>query len=117
MADFPTLVTGARVQLPYTFKRIFQTSRNDQETGKRYAWSNRAIAKRRWEWSTSSISDAECNDLKIFFDARSGQYETFGFTDPHDGVYYPKCRFASEFERRFVSKDVNSVMLVIETVP
>jgi len=114
MADYPALSTGAVVQVPWSFSRRFETSKNDMETGQRYAWSNRATAKRTWTVTYSDITDAEIATLKAFFDSVSGRLGTFGFTDPKTGTYYAAARFDTDsFERKHVSKNHSSLSLTV----
>ena len=40
-----------------------------------------------------NLSDADLATLQTFWDARKGNYEEFGFTDPDTGATTSKCRF------------------------
>lgn len=116
-ADFPTLASGARVQLPYTHEHGFDVEAVQTE-GARYTYYNRASAMRLWSAGGPSLDDSEAQAIWDFFLLARGRYGKFRFTDPDSGTAYSNCRFASDvIEWRYLSPRVNALDVQIQQVP
>ena len=46
---------------------------------------------RRWEIRLDALDETELAEMELFFVENQGQYGSFVFTDPWDGVEYPDC--------------------------
>jgi hypothetical protein len=113
-ADFPVLLTGARVQLPYTAERSFDNVTARTEGG-RFAWYKRATPLRTWTAGGSVIDGNEAQAIFDQFRLAAGRLKTFQFTDPDSLVAYPNCRFASDMiEWRYISKNINEIRVQIQ---
>jgi hypothetical protein len=113
-ADFPVLLTGARVQLPYTAERSFDNVIARTEGG-RFGWYKRATPLRTWSAGGSVIDGNEAQAIFDQFRLAAGRLKSFGFTDPDSGTRYPNCRFASDtLEWRYLSKSVNEIRCQIQ---
>jgi hypothetical protein len=96
VANFPTFTGGVRTQLPASYLSRFLVDRNDQATGKRYAYYRKSTSLLGWELSFPVITDSELATLEAFFVARKGRLETFTLTDPYDETVYTDCRFGMD---------------------
>src|SRR5206468_1185224 len=102
--DFPTLSSGLVAQRPYTQIRRFYTLRNDNPSGKRYAYALYGGglsgfptgALLSWNLTYPALSDADLSTLETFFRGNSGRYGSFNFTDPDSGALAANCRFGSD---------------------
>jgi len=99
--NFPVLSTGATSQRPYTQVVRYRTVKNDNPTGRRYAFAfyNSGLTGfpvrglMSWKLEYPAITDADMATLEAFFVAMNGRWQTFSFTDPEDHVVYNKVRF------------------------
>lgn len=116
-ADFPTLTSGAKMQLPYTYGRTFDTVAVRTEGG-RYVFANRAASLQSWSVGGSVISDAEAAAIWDAFRKCNGRYRTIGFTDPDSATHVSNCRFGSDIlEWRYMGPGQNSITATIQQVP
>ncbi len=113
--EFPTLSTGARVQLPFTHEHEFLNVTCSTEGG-RHRWNRKAAAIRRWSAGGTVLSDAEADAIWELFSLAGGRWKMFGFTDPDNDTWYDS-RFAEDkIERKYVSPGVNAVEVLIQQV-
>jgi hypothetical protein len=113
-AAFPVLSTGARVQLPYTHDRTFDTVAMQTEGG-RYTRSRRGVL-RSWTAGGTALTDAEAAAIWDLFGLAQGMYRQFSFTDPDSGVVHT-CRFASDvIELRLIAPGHNSLTVGIQEI-
>lgn len=114
MPTFPEIKTGVVTQRPFVVMRRFNTTQNNQETGQRYAYAERAAALSAWELNYPALLDHERNILKDFWELVRGCWDEFTFIDPDDASSHTKCRFDQQsFEWTEISKNINSLRLVI----
>ena len=116
MAAFPTLDNAIVTQIPYTTVTRFTTTRNDQECGQRYAYSEKAAALRRWVLTYAAITDAELATLQAFWLARKGSWDSFDYTDPNTTNLLTAHFAQDEFSWQVIGKNQNALSLVIEEV-
>lgn len=95
MPSYPTFNGGITAQLPVEYSHEFETVRNDQETGFRYSYAQRATARKRWRIEYSTLTDSEKGTLQTFWESVFGQWDTFDFVDPLTGSTFT-ARFAME---------------------
>ena len=95
MPAFPTFSGGESVHLPFAQGREFWNVTNRMPHGWQYSYNLLPNGLKRWE-ITFSLSDADLGTLRTFWEARSGSYEEFTFTDPDTGITTSKCRFDQE---------------------
>lgn len=95
-------------QLPYQSKLSYETVVNDLETGIRYSFPRRAanldgyptVPLGKFGINFSSITDTEVSDLKTFFDARRGRWESFRFLDPGGNL----LQYSEDFTKSYWDK-------------
>src|SRR5262245_21769508 len=91
MADFPTLKTGAILQYPATATvRFFNRSLRFVDGADQFYRESRA-PRREWVIRLELLDEAEMKALEQFFTDQQGQFASFSFTDPKDGVTYSNC--------------------------
>jgi hypothetical protein len=113
-ARYPAIRQGVITQFPYTGTSSFLTTRNDLETGPRYAYYERATPRRGWKCSYSVIAPAELLTLMQFFVAMGGRFGSFTFTDPDSKTEYTECRFDQDaFEVSYQGRCRCSLTLTI----
>jgi hypothetical protein len=115
-ADFPVLSTGARMQLPYTHSRKFDTAVVRTEGG-RYTYSKRAAAQKSWSVGGTVLTATEAQAIWDQFRLARGMWAEFAFTDPDTATRYARCRFGSDtLEWRYTGYNVNAVESTIVQV-
>jgi hypothetical protein len=127
---YPVLTSGATAQRPYQQNQRWRTSKNDNPTGKRYAYEwygaglqgfpNRGLLS--WRLQYPSITDADMAILEAFFVNMNGRWNSFNFVDPDgpgpEGIAnYPDVRFDMDaLEYRYLAKNqASTTILLIET--
>jgi hypothetical protein len=112
--DFPALSTGAKLQLPYTHSKTFNTVSVKTE-GSRFAYPNRSTTLRTWTVGGSVLTDAEAQAIWDCFRYARGRWATFGFTDPDSATRYANCRFgADKLDWHILGAGVNSLQTTIQ---
>lgn len=114
-AVYPTINGGVRTQRPFTRTARYRTSRNDMESGLRYAYSHRDDPLWSWTNSYPVITPTEAGTLLNFFVAMGGKYNTFSFTDPEDLSVHSNCRFGQDsITIQYVSVSHRSTTTTVE---
>lgn len=118
MASFPSFVSGSYVaQFPFVRSLEFVNSTAITPAGVAASWYFRSTPLLSWELKYS-VSDAELDTLKAFFLDRWGRYKTFSFTDPRNGITYPRVRFDQDaIVRRATEFNSNSVEVRLVQLP
>jgi hypothetical protein len=112
--DFPALATGAKMQLPYTHSRTFNTVSVKTEGG-RYAYPNRDTSLHSWTVGGSVLTDAEAQAIWDCFRYSRGRWASFGFTDPDSTTRYDTCRFgADKLDWHILGAGVNSITSAVQ---
>lgn len=115
MPQFPNLKCGSALQYPATRAVQYSTHIIRFVDGSEQRFRERKNPGVRWSSRLTLLDDAEARSLSAFFEERSGQFGTFSFTDPWDGLVYPVCRFvAGTLDRRQEDEARFSVSLEIE---
>lgn len=116
-SDFPTLSTGAKLQLPYRYSRRFDTVAMQTEGG-RVAYANQGYSARKWSVGGTVLTDAEASAIWNCFSYAQGMYRSFGFTDPDSAARYATCRFGSDkLEWRVLGAGQNAIQTTVQQVP
>ena len=114
MPSFPTFSAGESVHLPFGQGVDYWNVTNRMPHGWQYAYNILPSGVKRWE-ITYVLSDADLGTLRTFWEARSGSYEEFSFTDPDTGVTHDKCRFdMAELEVKYSQPNENTVTVSIQ---
>ena len=114
MADFPKLKTGAVMQYPAARQRHFSTHILQFVDGEEQRYRNSNGPLRRWIIRLEMLDESELGSIEEFFSTQQGQYASFTFTDPNDGVEYADCSLADdELLMDFQSEMQGSTTLVV----
>jgi len=96
MPSFPVLSTGAVMQYPAARSRRYSTNIVEFLDGTEQRYRDFGTAYHRWSISLAGLDESEIQSIRVFFDELEGRVQEFSFTDPWDGVVYPKCRIESD---------------------
>lgn len=114
MPDFPHLRTGAVTQYPARRQFLFATTvcRFIDGTEQRFRlWPSRL---RRWIIRLEMLTDEELTNLRDFYRSRTGEAQSFRFTDPWDDVMYPNCTLeGDDFDTLLRAEGRADVTLVV----
>ncbi len=112
-SSYPALYSGVYTQRPFTQGEKWLTTRNDMESGARYAWAEWPAKKRFWIASYPAITLAEMQSRLAFFMAKRGRLNSFTFHDPQANVDVSNCRFDTD---DFVAKNLGAGLWAV-TLP
>lgn len=96
MATFPLLKTGAVAQYGSERRKHFSTQVFRFVDGSEQRFPGFGAELRKWVVRLNLLDESELINLQSFFQSEGGRAGTFSFTDPFDGVVYPKCRFEAD---------------------
>ena len=96
MAAFPTLTTGAVTQYPAGRLSTYSTRVTQFVDGKEQRFRELGASVRRWVIRLAQLSATEMAAIEAVFLAAQGQFGSFSFVDPWDGVEYTDCSFDRE---------------------
>jgi hypothetical protein len=96
MATFPLLSTGAVTQYPSQKEISFQTTVAHFVDGSEQRFRTSRGNVKRWLLRMSHITAEEMCALEEFFDSARGQFSSFSFVDPWNGIEYPDCSFDTD---------------------
>lgn len=96
MATFPKLATGAVTQYPSGRRLSYATSVTRFVDGGEQRFREAKAPVRRWLIRLHNISADESAAIETFFRSMQGQFASFSFEDPWDGVVYPDCSIDQE---------------------
>jgi len=114
MADFPRLKTGVVMQYPAARQRHFSTHIVQFVDGQEQRYRDSKGPLHRWIIQLEMLDESELASIEEFFSAQQGQYASFTFTDPSDGVVYADCSLTDdELLMDFQSEMQGSTLLVI----
>lgn len=105
MSQFPTLKTGAVMQYPARRSVQFSSTVVRFVDGSEQRYRLYQTPLHRWTVQLDLLDDSELQQLREFFRSQSGQFGSFSFTDPWDGMVYATCTLASD-EMSDTLKDV-----------
>lgn len=104
MSAFPQLRTGAFAQYPSQKEFAFRTTVTKFVDGTEQRCRAAKGPALRWFIRMSQVSAEEMAVLEDFFDSAQGQFGSFSFVDPWDGIAYPDCSLdADEFSANAAS--------------
>jgi hypothetical protein len=95
MATFPLLSTGAVAQYPLVRSTDYAVEIVDFLDGTNQRCLTRGKRLRRWRISLALLTEAELEQIEVFFDAAQGDFGRFTFTDPFTGEAVPNCRLGN----------------------
>jgi hypothetical protein len=95
MANFPVLKTGAVAQYPSDRWLETGTLVHEFVDGSEQRSALYGSPVRRWQIRLDLLDEAEMFRLEEFFAEQGGEAGEFVFTDPWDGMEYPRCSFES----------------------
>jgi hypothetical protein len=114
MAVFPKLTTGAVTQYPCGRRSSYSTFVTRFVDGAEQRFRELKAPVRRWVIQLSQLSAYEIGAIEELFVAEQGQFGSFTFVDPWDGVEYPNCSFDGDIFSTIASSESNSdIHLVI----
>jgi hypothetical protein len=93
MDKFPVLSTGAVTQYPSGRRWTHSTVVTRFVDGSEQRFRELQQPVRRWIIRMHQLSAQEMAELEMFFDARQGEFGSFSFIDPWDGVEHSDCSF------------------------
>jgi hypothetical protein len=93
MAKFPTLGTGAITQYPSARRTGYSTKVKRFVDGKEQRFRNIGKPVRTWAIRLRHVSEEEVSKLARLFLTVQGEFGSFSFVDPWDGMEYPDCSF------------------------
>ncbi len=96
MSDFPILKTGAVLQYPAQKAHRFSTQVLRFVDGSEQRFRDYKTPLRRWMIKLDLLDESELQALREFFRTQGGAAGSFAFTDPWDGVAYPKCNLEDD---------------------
>jgi hypothetical protein len=114
MPVFPRLRTGAVTQYPSSRRTKYVTQVTHFIDGKEQRFRELRNTVRLWLISLNRVSPHEASAVESFFLSMQGQFESFTFVDPWDGVEYEDCSFEeAELTTIASSESTNQAYLVI----
>ena len=96
MGQFPSLKTGAVTQYPVAQGTTYSTSIVRFLDGSEQRYRLQAAPLHRWTVQLSLLDEGELHELREFFRKQQGQFASFEFKDPWDGIVYPNCSLESD---------------------
>lgn len=115
MPQLPALKCGGSLQYPASRTIRYQTNVTRFLDGSEQRFRERRAPGLHWSSKLTLLDESEARGLTQFFEGRAGQFGTFSFTDPFDGVQYTSCRFtAGSLNRRQDDEAQFTVSLDIE---
>ena len=108
MAAFPKLTTGAVAQYPSGRRSSFSTCVTRFVDGTEQRFRELKAPVRRWAIRLSQLSPYEMGAIEELFSSMHGQFGSFTFIDPIDGVEYGDCSFDAERVSHVASTDSNN---------
>src|SRR5581483_1219065 len=96
MASFPSLKTGAVAQYPLDRRRRFSTQVLRFLDGSEQRFAGFGGPLRRCVIRLDLLDESELANLETFFVEQGGRAGNFSFTDPWDGMVYPRCSFEDD---------------------
>jgi hypothetical protein len=82
MLYFPQLATGALTQLPFKKTRVFSTVATSSADGRMIKSPDYGSNEVGWELRHTAMTDAELDQLELFFGSVEGRLNSFTFLDP-----------------------------------
>lgn len=114
MNEFPELKTGAVLQYPAGKRLQFATRVTRFLDGSEQRFRDFAAPVQYWSIRLDLITEQELAQIQELHEAKQGQYGSFSFVDPWDGVEYPDCSFASDLlELQYQDEAQGRVSLLI----
>lgn len=114
---FPTLSTGAVVELPYTMDRRYHTVIKATLDGREKRYDDFADANGLRVWSVGGdvLSDAEALALLNCWEGNYGPYRPMTFTEPEIGTNIAAAHFVeTEITHTLVEYNANALRMTVE---
>lgn len=96
MATFPKLRTQAVAQYPAGRGVRFQNRILQFVDGREQRYRDAGSMTHEWRIQLDHLDEGELADLELFFLSNEGQFGSFSFVDPWDGVFYPSCSLGDD---------------------
>lgn len=96
MSSFPTLKTGAVMQLPSSRSLQFSTDVVQFVDGSEQRFAAFAQPAHRWAVNYAQLDETELQNVRNFVRELDGSVQPFSFTDPWDSTVYLSCSLVTD---------------------
>lgn len=114
MSTFPVLSTGSVAQYPSSRRIGYSTNVTRFLDGTEQRFRDLGQPATKWIIRLFQLTATEIATVEAFFEDMQGQFGSFLFIDPWDGVEYPDCSFDQDvFSSEAIDEIRNQGYLVI----